>query len=226
MLFSTTDFRYSKIRHNLSLLVGVMVLSSFSYEVKAEEVVAENVDHIEVLKSLITTDVVKGLQAYGEEDVFQIVLGVCNDKNKGVMDSDFATLDAQWKSELGQAEQPAIARALTNPLSLRATQMQAESDGLFLEIFVMDAKGLNCGQSAATSDYWQGDEAKWQKTYLVGAEAVFIDEPEISDKLGVWVSQVNLSIKDKKTGAALGAVTYEINLTELERRKKQGVELF
>lgn len=226
MLFNVKDSRFCRTRHGLSLLAGVMMLSSFSGVVRAEEEVATSTNRAESLKALITDEVVRGLRAFGEEDVFQIVLAVCNDKNKNVVDSDYAGLDAQWKAELGKEEQPAIARALTNPLSLRATQMQAESDGLFLEIFVMDAKGLNCGQSAATSDYWQGDEAKWQKTYLVGADAVFIDDPEMHEKLGVWAAQVNLSIKDKNSGGVLGAVTYEVNLTELERRTKQGVKLF
>jgi hypothetical protein len=46
---------------------------------------------------------------------------------------------------------------------------------MITEMFVMDAKGLNVGQSDVTSDYWQGDEAKWQKTYGAGPGVVFVD---------------------------------------------------
>ena len=72
------------------------------------------------------------------------------------------------------------------------------------------------GQSAITGDYWQGDEGKFQKTYPVGADAVFIDEAEFHDGTGTWRAQLNMTIA--KNGKAIGAITVEINLTELQRR--------
>ena len=33
---------------------------------------------------------------------------------------------------------------------------------------------MNVGQSDIISDYWQGDEAKWIKTYAKGAAALHI----------------------------------------------------
>ena len=108
---------------------------------------------------------------------------------------------------------------LSSPLSNYFIAIQARSFGLYTEIFVMDAKGLNAGQSAITSDYWQGDEAKWQKTFPVGAEAVFIDKPEIG-ATGTENVQVNLAIAEGKS--VVGAITVEVNLTELKRRQLAG----
>lgn len=200
-------------------------------EVKEEKVVEPEKEASNNAKAgptvdLINDDFIAYLRNYTTEDVFQIVVGVCNDNTKSVKDSDFEALDAEWKRQSKEQEQPVIARALTNPLSLRVTQIQAQNDGLFLEVFVMDQKGLNCGQSSVTSDYWQGDEAKWQKTFAVGPDAYFVDEAELNEDLGVWATQVSLTIKDKVSGAPLGSVTYEVNLTELDRRIKQGVKLF
>jgi hypothetical protein len=96
--------------------------------------------------------------------------------------------------------------------------MQGQSVGLFVEIFVMDDKGLNVGQSSITSDFWQGDEAKFQKTYLVGPDAMFIDEPEWDDTYKIWRVQLNKSLTEPKTGKLIGAATIEINLTEWARR--------
>ena len=83
----------------------------------------------------------------------------------------------------------------------------------------MDHNGLNVGQSNISSDYWQGDEAKFQKTYPQGKDAVFIDEPEYDEELGIWRVQVNLSIADEDNKNAIGAITVELNLSELARRK-------
>lgn len=79
----------------------------------------------------------------------------------------------------------------------------------------MDAKGLNVGQSDVTSDYMQGDEDKWQKTYPVGPDAVFIDEVEFDDSSGQFQSQANATVTDPATGQAIGAITLGINVEKL-----------
>jgi hypothetical protein len=91
---------------------------------------------------------------------------------------------------------------------------------LYAEIFVMDHNGLNVGQSSITGDFWQGDEAKFQKTYDVSSDALFIDEPEWDDENKIWRGQVSFTITDN--GESIGAVTMEVNLTELQRRVAAG----
>jgi len=87
-----------------------------------------------------------------------------------------------------------------------------KGSGLFTEIFVMDDKGLNVAQSDVTSDYWQGDEAKWKKTYLAGPDAIFIDDVEFDESTQTYQSQVSISIADPDTGAAIGAMTVGVNV--------------
>jgi hypothetical protein len=86
-------------------------------------------------------------------------------------------------------------------------EKQEESVGLISEVFVMDAKGMNVGQSNETSDYWQSDEAKWQKTYLEGPDTLFVDEVEVDDSTEGLQSQASLSITDPATGKVIGAIT-------------------
>ncbi|MEQ8815686.1 MAG: hypothetical protein RLO51_02595 [Thalassobaculum sp.] len=131
------------------------------------------------------------------------------------------TLDKQWRDERKADDQPLITAVLSSPLSGYLLRIQAGSAGLYTEIFVMTAKGLNAGQSSVTSDYWQADEAKFQKTFDVGADAVFVDEPEFNDETATWRCQINLTLTDAD-GARIGAVTAEVNLTELERRAAAG----
>jgi len=129
-------------------------------------------------------------------------------------------LDKQWRAERKQVMKPLIASTLSSPLSVYLTRMQGQSLGLFVEIFVMNKKGLNVGQSSITSDFWQGDEAKFQKTYDVGPDAVFVDEPEWDEDNHIWRMQINKSLVDPTSKELIGAATIEVNLTELERRLK------
>src|SRR3546814_1455058 len=76
----------------------------------------------------------------------------------------------------------------------------------------MDNRGLNVGQSDVTSDYWQGDEAKWQKSYQGGADAIFVDEVEMDESTQTFQSQVSMPIVDPATGEVIGAITVGVNV--------------
>ncbi|WP_417671929.1 hypothetical protein [Roseibium sp.] len=125
------------------------------------------------------------------------------------------SLDKTWRSETDAADQPMIDMVLDNPLSAYLADVQEGSDGLFTEIFVMDGKGLNVGQSDVTSDYWQGDEAKWKDTFLVGKGAVHVSDLEEDESTQTLQSQVSVPVVDPDTGAAIGAVTFGVNVEGL-----------
>lgn len=127
-------------------------------------------------------------------------------------------LDALWMKQINAEDQYLIAAILSNPASAYLTRIQAHSVGKYVEIFVMDNKGLNVAQSSISSDFWQGDEDKWQKTYDASKGAVFVDKPEYNEKEKRWTVQYNTAITNAK-GDNIGAATVEINLTEIARLK-------
>lgn len=169
--------------------------------------------------SLITPAVVDNIRGFVNTEIVRLSIINQNIKYGNISQQDIDRLDQQWRAETKAESQPLIASTLSNPLSTYLTRIQAHSAGLYTEIFVMDKNGLNIGQSNISSDYWQGDEAKFQKTFPIGPNAVFIDEPELNEELGQWRTQVNLAIADETETQAIGAITVEVNLTELQRRR-------
>lgn len=155
-----------------------------------------------------------------DQPIVYMALKSQNEKTSKLNTSEIDTLDKSWRSESEKNFQPVIAQLMGNPLSTYLIRKKAESNGLFMEIFVFDSKGLNTGQSSITSDYWQGDEDKYLKTFALGSEAVFIDEPEFDKDLNVNRQQVSFVITDPDTKESIGAVTVEVNLSEWERRFK------
>jgi hypothetical protein len=125
-------------------------------------------------------------------------------------------LDAQWKAEVGAGDQPLIAATLDKEASKYLTAQKEAAGGLFTEIFVMDAKGLNVAQSDVTSDYWQGDEAKWQETFQKGAGAVHLSEVEEDESTQTFQSQVSMPVVDPADGKVIGAVTVGVNVELLQ----------
>lgn len=171
------------------------------------------------LRNLITPDFIEELKELAKPKVVSVSIEAQNQQRGSLQQSDIDALDQQWRQETEASDKPLIAATISSPLSNYLLRRQAESAGLYREIFVMDANGLNVGQSTITTDYWQGDEAKFQKTFSVGPTAIFIDEPEFDSGLKIWKSQVSMSLQDEATSEPIGAMTVEVNLTELSRRR-------
>jgi hypothetical protein len=165
---------------------------------------------------LITPQVIADVKKLLAQPVTVISIGA---SNGNIDQSGIDALDKEWRAESKVDKQPLIAEMLSSPLSNYLLYLQAQSAGLYTEMFVMDDKGLNVGQSSVTSDYWQGDEAKYQKTFQVGPDAVFVDEAEFNDDTRTWRAQLNFTVVDPQSGKPIGAATIEMNLTELERRQ-------
>jgi len=138
-----------------------------------------------------------------------------NQKHASLTQADVDKLDKQWRAETGASSQPMIQAVLSNDLSKFLKGKKEGSNGLYTEIFVMDNKGLNVGQSDITSDYWQGDEAKWQKTYSVGADAVHVSEVKKDESTQAFQGQLSLPVVDPANNQVIGAITIGINVEHL-----------
>lgn len=138
-----------------------------------------------------------------------------NTRTAALSQADVDSLDKQWRAETKASTKPLIDETLGNPLSAYLKQVKNDGGGLYTEIFVMDNKGLNVGQSDVTSDYWQGDEAKWRKTFLVGAGTVHVGEVEFDESSQTYQSQVSMPIVDPATSTVIGALTIGVDVGAL-----------
>ena len=137
-----------------------------------------------------------------------------NTSHASLSATDIDALDKKWRAEKKAGGGDLISSKLSNALAGYLNVIKANSNGLITEIFVMDNKGLNVGQTDKTGDYMQGDEAKWQQTYGNGPGALHISGVEADG--GVNVTQVSLSITDPVTLSAIGAVTVGVDADKLE----------
>jgi len=130
----------------------------------------------------------------------------------GLTAQDVAHLDFRWRQEKARGGGDLMDSKLKNHLASFLRGIRAASNGIIVEIFVMDNIGLNVGQTDPTGDYMQGDEAKWKKTYRMGPQGLLIDDVEEED--GKNISQLSASIVNEK-GREVGAVTIAINVDKL-----------
>jgi len=193
------------VRRTLPILAVLSGIAIGAVPAKSEE------PHVTEIKRYVAEQVVPWIS---DEIVIDAVKAQ-NEENTSISEGEIRKLDQQWRSEIDSKDKPLINAVLKTPLSKFLAEKRAESGGLITEIFIMDDKGLNVGQSDVTSDYWQGDEDKWQETFKAGPEAVFVDDIERDESTQQLQVQISVSIKDPETGEAIGAATVGVDVTLL-----------
>jgi hypothetical protein len=111
-----------------------------------------------------------------------------------------------------KAGEELIKAARENDVStwLVKVQEKAEPAGGVTEIFVMDGWGWNVAQTGGTSDFYQGDEGKWQKTFASDG----IEVLDIVEEDGIRYAQISLPIKDGDKN--IGAVTVGVDVDKVK----------
>ncbi|QFY59900.1 hypothetical protein FZ934_05300 [Rhizobium grahamii] len=137
-----------------------------------------------------------------------------NAKFGDISEMDVRVLDNTYRSEIQNGEWQMVKRLLEKPVSRYLKSKQDDSQGAIVEIFVTDRHGLNVGQSVPTTDYWQGDEDKFLKTFAKGTDTTFIDRAERDDTTQLLETQASFVIHDE-IGRAIGIATVTIAIDAL-----------
>jgi hypothetical protein len=168
-------------------------------------------EHVAPMKQLASSKVA----GWAANPVVVAALNAQNGKHASLTQDQIIKMDKAWRAEVKSSGGDMTKAVLGNELSAYLKKVKAESDGLYTEIFVMDNKGLNVGQSDVTSDSWQGDEAKWQKTYSMGPKTVHVGKVSTDESSQALQSQLSMTITDPATGKAIGAITVGVNVEML-----------
>jgi hypothetical protein len=134
---------------------------------------------------------------------------------KNVSIDEIKKLDQAWIAAV-ESKQPETAlqkEKLSNACALEIKKI-IQSLPAIVEAFVMDNQGAVVGENNLTSDYWQGDEPKWTKSYNAAKGGMAIGEPKIDKSVGKVLQQISLPILDTN-GKVIGAVTFGLAIDKL-----------
>lgn len=120
-------------------------------------------------------------------------------------------IDKKWKAQAGVAD---YMKALMESACAKKLYALQNSKPFYAEIFVMDNQGANVAMTDKTSDYWQGDEAKFKKSFAGGKGAVFVDEVEFDESVQAYLVQVSVPVMDGEK--AIGAITFGIDVDQVQ----------
>ncbi len=140
-----------------------------------------------------------------------IVKAVKEENAKGKSLEQIKEMDAKWQAQPGIAD---YMQAMMESECGKHLLGIEKSSAQYVEIFVMDNQGANVAMTSKTSDYWQGDEAKFQKSFAEGKGSIFVDELKFDDSSQAYLVQVSVPVMDGDK--AIGAITFGIDVEEVK----------
>jgi hypothetical protein len=102
---------------------------------------------------------------------------------------------------------PFIKERMESPMGKHLAGIR-DTQYFFKEIFLMDNQGAIVALSDKTSDYWQGDEKKFQRSFK--RNAVFVDDVSFDKSTKSFLAHVNIPVKDR--GQVVGVITFGIDM--------------
>lgn len=155
------------------------------------------------------------IRSWAQSETIVAAINTQNMTTASYDQSRIDALDAQWRAEVGGSDTPTITPVLSNDVAAYLRERVEGAGGRITEVFVMDAQGLNVAASGVTSDYWQGDEAKFSETYGRGADAFHLGDIEFDESTETYQGQISLTIVDPTTGTPIGAMTVGVDAEAL-----------
>lgn len=113
--------------------------------------------------------------------------------------------DREWVD----SPQYPLRKTMTTSACAQRLRVLSKDDAFIVEVILMDAQGANVCISRETSDYWQGDEAKFQKSFGADKKA-FIDDPAFDASTGTHAIQLTVIVFDAQ--AKIGALTLTLRV--------------
>lgn len=119
--------------------------------------------------------------------------------------ADVQKKDDDWQRD---PELPARKEVASNECATRLRTLIQE-DPAISEAYLMDNRGTLVCSSGDVSDYWQGDEPNFQRTFGQG-QFLFVGEPVV-DPAGAWTVPINMVVLDGPTKVGAATLTLRVS---------------
>jgi hypothetical protein len=149
------------------------------------------------------------LMKLGTKPVIVEAVKAQNSKNATL--DQIKEMDKKWQANAGIAD---YMRAILDSVCGKFLIELRKSEPYYSEIFVMDNQGANVAMSDKTSDYWQGDEDKFIKSFSGGKGALFIDDVKFDSSSQTYSVQVSFPVKDGEK--VIGAMTIGLDVDKVK----------
>ncbi len=147
--------------------------------------------------------------ALGKDPI--IVNAVKAENAKGKTLDQIKEMDKKWQETPGLAD---FMKALMESQCGKYIISYQTKHPYIDEIFVMDNQGANVAMTNKTSDYWQGDEDKFVKSFNNGKGDIHFGDVKFDQSTQAYLVQVSVPVKDGNR--VIGAITFGVDIEKIK----------
>lgn len=136
-----------------------------------------------------------------------------NDKNISL--TEIQEVDNQWIK--AEEEMPFHIEKLNNECAKELKALTIANPHI-VEVFVMDNQGALVCTNRITTDYWQGDEPKWQNAYNKGLGGLDVGKIQFDKSANAVLQQISLPLIGMNN-KVIGAITFGLDVTKMDAAK-------
>ncbi len=119
-----------------------------------------------------------------------IIVPLLNQNKANMTLEEIKKIDTEWIA----GKQKEFAKLLQRNKAGRFLRSMVESSSLYVEAFLCDKQGAVVGEYPKTSDYWQGDEDKFIKSFNNANGITYIGEMEFDESTQINAVQVSIPV--------------------------------
>lgn len=144
-----------------------------------------------------------------------LVRAVENQNNLSISLADIKANDESWK-KADEGSNTLIRRVTQNDVA-KYFQRRVENNPAIDEVFLTDNQGANVAAYPPTSDYWQGDEDKWSRSYNNGDGVVYIGPLEYDES--TKKTQVQISAPVVSQNETIGVLVLGVSVNYINQKQ-------
>ena len=149
------------------------------------------------------------VERWASDPIVVCAVREANEKPRSM--SEIEVIDAQWQETHGVDD--FIRAIIEHPAAARLRELRSANPEL-QEAFVTDRLGANIATTNKTSDFYQGDEAKFAEAYNAGAGVVHIGKISHDESIQSFSMQIAVPVMDD--GQAIGVLVVTVNAEKLK----------
>lgn len=135
-----------------------------------------------------------------------------NETNRTKSVNQLTKIDEQWQLAFKVGDLNFPKSLVSQPESQWLKKLAISAKDLLSEIIVMDERGYNVAMVDMTSDYWQGDEAKFLEVYAKTPQTLYFDKIKYDASSKRFQVQVSAPLLDAKNQKPIGAITLGLDV--------------
>jgi len=161
----------------------------------------------------VLSDRIEGLEFFTQNAIFIQAIQEQNRQNQSL--DNIKVIDEEWKN----GTSPLIEELQNSKAGKYLKNIIIQQADVYNEAFLTDAQGANVAAYPTTSDYWQGDEAKFTDAFAEGKGQTYIGGVEFDDS--TQTNAVQISVPVMYAEKAIGVFVIGVKVSELEIEQMQ-----